>query len=117
MNKKEYNQYLVTGVEDGWIEVGRDTWNNYLEAKKELSMNKKKYKIDIPVGWIIGYLRYGHFEGTVELTDEELEEIKNGSMTPKEVACEYDLDLIVDDYRVEDCGGLEDPIIEEVRDV
>ena len=38
MNKKEYNQYLVTGVEDGWIEVGRDIWDKYLKAKKELEM-------------------------------------------------------------------------------
>ena len=54
--------------------------------------------------------------GIVELTDEELEEIKNGSMSPKEVAAECDLDLIIDAYDVEDIGGYEDPIIEEVKD-
>ena len=64
--------------------------------------SKKKYKIEIPTGWIAGYLKYGHFEGIVELTDEELEEIKNGSMSPKEVAAECDLDLIIDAYDVED---------------
>ena len=79
-------------------------------------MEKKKYKIDIPVGWVAGYLKYGHFEGTVELTDEELKEIKSGSITPKDVAYECDLDLIIDEYEVNDYGGLEDPIIEEVKD-
>ena len=80
-------------------------------------MNKKKYNIDIPVGWIMGYLKYGHFEGTVELTDEEVEKIKNRTMTPKDIAYEYGLDLIVDEYEVNDYGGLEDPIIEELNNV
>lgn len=78
-------------------------------------MNKKKYKIEILTEWIAGYLKYGHFEGIVELTDEELEEIKNGSMSPKEVAVECDLNLVIDAYDVEDIGGYEEPIIEEVK--
>ena len=39
-------------------------------------MNKKKYKIAIPVDYIEGHLRYGHFEGIVELADEEIKQIK-----------------------------------------
>ena len=30
--------YLVTGVENGWIKVDEETWNEYLEAKKRLSV-------------------------------------------------------------------------------
>ena len=63
-------------------------------------MSEKKYKIKIPVDYIAGYLRYGHFEGIVELTDEEVEQIKNRTMTSKEIANVYNLNLIVDDYRV-----------------
>jgi len=32
--------YLVTGVEDGWIHVDKETWKRYLEAKNRLA-NKK----------------------------------------------------------------------------
>ena len=30
-----------------------------------------KIYINAPVDYIIGHLRYGHYEGEVELTDEE----------------------------------------------
>jgi hypothetical protein len=30
------DEYLVTGVEDGWIKVDEETCNKYLEEKKRL---------------------------------------------------------------------------------
>ena len=30
------DEYLVIGVDDGWIHVDEETWNKYLEAKKEI---------------------------------------------------------------------------------
>lgn len=30
------DMYLVTGIEDGWINVDEETWNKYLEVKKRL---------------------------------------------------------------------------------
>ena len=30
---KEYLQWLITGVEDGWIKVNQKTWRQYLIAK------------------------------------------------------------------------------------
>lgn len=30
------DRYLVIGVDDGWIYVDEETWNEYLEAKKRL---------------------------------------------------------------------------------
>ena len=42
MNKKEYNQWLIIGIEDGWIYVDKDTWNEYLKAKKEGSKYGEK---------------------------------------------------------------------------
>lgn len=58
----------------------------------------------------------GHFEGVIELTDEELQDIKNDVMTPRKVACELDLNLIIDDYIVDDIGGYQEPIVEEVNE-
>jgi hypothetical protein len=32
------DEYLVIGVDDGWIHVDEETWNKYLEAKKRLGI-------------------------------------------------------------------------------
>ena len=37
MNNKEDDIYLVTGVEDGWIKVNKEVWQEYIEAKERLS--------------------------------------------------------------------------------
>lgn len=56
-----------------------------------------KFFVTADVDWIMGYLKYGHMEGTVEVeSEEELKAlIESGSIN------NY-VDLIVDDYRVED---------------
>ena len=30
------DRYLVTGVEDGWIKVDKETWEEYLQARERL---------------------------------------------------------------------------------
>lgn len=57
----------------------------------------KKYKVTIPCNYVIGYLRYGHFEGEVEANS--IEEVK--AMFTKADSL-IDLDLCIDDYSVED---------------
>ena len=68
--------------------------------------NKKiKVKFDIPLEYVCGYLRYGHKEGILELTEEEFQRLKKDSMKffdEEDLLC--DLELIIDDYRVEDYG-------------
>lgn len=68
--------------------------------------NKKiKVKFDIPLEYIMGYLRYGHREGILELTEEEFKRLKKDPMNfvDKEDILS-NLELIIDDYRIEDCG-------------
>lgn len=73
----------------------------------------KKFKINIPLDYVQGHLRYGHGEILVEAESEEeiREKIKN-----KEIDL-YDFGLIVDDYEVDDygIGSLEDIEIMEVN--
>ncbi len=68
-----------------------------------------KVKFDIPLEYLIGHLRYGHREGIIELTKEEFEKLKRN---PINFIYDYDilynLELIVDDYCIDDCG----PILE-----
>lgn len=69
--------------------------------------NKKiKVKFNIPLEYVFGYLRYGYKEGVLELTEEEFQRLKKDSMKfLNEEGLLYDLDLIIDDYRIEDWGS------------
>ena len=69
--------------------------------------NKKiKVKFNVPLEYVFGYLRYGHKEGVVELTEEEFQRLEKDSMKfLNEEDLLYDLDLIIDDYRIEDWGS------------
>lgn len=73
----------------------------------------KKFKINIPLDYVQGYLRYGHGEILVEAESEEeiREKIKN-----KEIAL-YDFEVVVDEYEVDDyeIGSLEDIEIMEAN--
>ena len=59
-----------------------------------------KYKVEVPVDYVSGHLRYGHKEGyidsEVELTEDEIKAIA------KEDAKYWE--VVVDDYRVNDYG-------------
>ena len=65
--------------------------------------------INAPIDWVSGHLRYGHFEGLVDLTEEEFEQFKEN---PEQVFEDLHLyrycDIIVDDYSVEDYGDIEE---------
>lgn len=79
-------------------------------------MQNKKVKFNIPLEYVIGHLRHGHKEGVLELTAEEFERLQKN---PKEFIYEeeilHELDLIIDDYCVDDYGGI-DSIEYEVID-
>ena len=69
----------------------------------------KKIAINADNEYVIGNLRYGHSEGVIELTDEEYELFKKD---PENFIYEYidendvDLELIIDDYEVDDVGPI-----------
>ena len=69
-------------------------------------MWNKKVKFNIPLDYIMGHLRYGHLEGTLDLTEEEFKELEKD---PLKFIDDNDilgnLELIIDDYRIDDWGG------------
>lgn len=69
----------------------------------------KKVSIDAPLEYVVGHLRYGHFEGELEMTDEEFEEFKKN---PLDFLYERDyindLNLVIDDYEVDDMGPVDE---------
>ena len=55
----------------------------------------------------MGYLRYGHFEGEIEIPDDKINDEEYIISAIRDEG-----ELIVDDYRIEDYGDIE---ISEVR--
>lgn len=67
---------------------------------------KIKVKFNVPLEYVMGYLHYGHKEGILELTEEEFQKLEKDPMDffdQEDLLC--DLDLVIDDYRVEDWGS------------
>lgn len=62
----------------------------------------KKVFVDYPVNWIAGHLRYGHREGSIEMTDEEFEEFKQNPEKWLSDREDINLDLLVDDWEIYD---------------
>lgn len=62
----------------------------------------KKVFVDYPVNWIVGHLRYGHREGSIEMTDEEFEEFKQNPEKWLSDREDIDLELLVDDWEIYD---------------
>jgi hypothetical protein len=73
-----------------------------------------KIQIKIPVEYIMGHLRYGHYEGIIDLTDEEYEKFKK---SPKDWIESVDglsyLNFVIDDYRIDDIGPIEEVQVKE----
>ena len=68
-----------------------------------------KFFITAPVDYIMGYLKYGHFEGEIEVPDSEIENFK---ANPKQWIKDNDkidgLDFLLDDWSVEDVGDIDE---------
>ena len=79
-------------------------------------------KINLPIDWIRGYLRYGHFEGEIDINPEEEKEFKE--LLKKEIHNENlseeesdklegykdwikeECSIVIDDYRIEEWGDI-----------
>ena len=77
----------------------------------------KKVSLECLYDYVSGYLRYGHLEGELELTDEQFEELKNdpiGFYQSNDALFE-DLKLVVDDYRIEGVGDINEILYKEIE--
>ena len=77
-----------------------------------------KFFITAPIDYIMGYLKYGHFEGEIEVLDSEIENFKANPVDwIEEHDKEDDLDLIVDNWEIEERGDIESVNWKEIKDV
>lgn len=69
-----------------------------------------KFQIEADVEYLVGHLRYGHYSTTVEANSQEEVE----KMLENKESCEKiinNMELIVDDYEIDDVGPIEFPLI------
>lgn len=64
-----------------------------------------KVKMLIEYDYITGHLRYGHREGTFNVTKEELEALRKDSIKAvRDLDLECEMELEIDDYDIDDTG-------------
>ena len=64
-----------------------------------------KVQINALTDYVMGYLRYGHYEGLINLNDEEFKEFEKNPINFLSKN-NFDLNFVVDDYRIEDMGEI-----------
>lgn len=68
-----------------------------------------KYFVYAPIDYIVGHLRYGHFEGEIEIPDDKLND-KEWITEAVRGSC----DLLVDDWEIDEYSDIH---IEEMRKI
>lgn len=71
----------------------------------------KKYKINAPVDYVMGHLRYGSYQGIIELDESRLND-NDYVYEMIRSRCNFE----VEDYRIEDIGPIIDIDLEEVKE-
>ena len=64
-----------------------------------------KVQINALTDYVMGHLRYGHYEGLINLNDEEFKEFEKNPINFLNKN-NFDLNFVVDDYRIEDMGEI-----------
>ena len=64
-----------------------------------------KVQINALTDYVMGYLRYGHYEGLINLNDEEFKEFEKNPINFLNKN-NFDLNFVVDDYHIEDIGEI-----------
>ena len=81
-----------------------------------MNRNNITVALNVDLDYIMGHLRYGHYEGKVTLTLEEFEMLKKN---PKNAVETLDLlsylDFVLDDYEIEATGAIENVEYKEVK--
>ena len=70
-----------------------------------------KYLVYAPVDYVIGHLRYGHFEAEIEIPDDKLNDEEWILYMVREEG-----ELIIDDFRVDGYGNIELGEVKKIDD-
>ena len=64
-----------------------------------------RVQINASTDYVMGYLRYGHYKGLIDLNDEEFKEFEKNPINFLNKN-NFDLNFVVDDYCIEDMGKI-----------
>ena len=64
-----------------------------------------RVQINALTDYVMGYLRYGHYEGLINLNDEEFKEFEKNPINFLSKN-NFNLNFVIDDYRIEDIGEI-----------
>lgn len=74
-----------------------------------------KINIRANLDYVVGFLRNGHLEGEVNISDEDYEEFKKDPIKYiKENDLRDEMELVIDNYRVEDYGEISEVDYNEI---
>lgn len=69
----------------------------------------KAISVEAYVDYLMGHLRYGHYEGVINMEDDEFEEFKkNPVQWIANNDYKDDLDFKVDDYEIDGIGNIDE---------
>lgn len=70
----------------------------------------KAVLVNAYVDYLIGHLRYGHYEGVISMEDDEFEEFKKNPVQWMINNNHYkdDLDFKIDDYEIDGMGDIDE---------
>jgi hypothetical protein len=85
----------------------KNIFKTIVRRQQEMS----KYLVYAPVGYVIGHLRYGHFEAEIEIPDDKL----NDEAWILEMVREAG-ELIIDDFEVDGYGDIELGEVKKIDD-
>lgn len=73
-----------------------------------------KYQVTGNVEYVMGHLRYGHYEGILELTEEEVQKLQQNPHLLRDEDCVDDLEFVVNDWAVDELGPVYELILEPI---
>lgn len=65
-----------------------------------------RVKINASIDYVAGHLRYGHYEGLINLNDEEFKDFEKNPIEFLINKDNFNLNFVVDDYCIEDMGEI-----------
>lgn len=75
-----------------------------------------KYRVIGNVEYVIGHLRYGHYKGTLDLTEEEVRKLQENPNLLVDEDYIDDLDFEVDDYEIEGQGPIYEVFLDPIEE-
>lgn len=73
-----------------------------------------KYQVTGNVEYVMGHLRYGHYEGILDLTEEEVQKLQQNPHLLRNEDYVDDLEFVIDGWAIDDSGPVYEIFLDPV---